>query len=252
MSTFAARYEFKYLITEAQADWAGKVADFYCEKDRFGDDGVYEVSSLYFDTVDWLTALATVEGVRERFKVRIRTYGFEDKDPVFLEDKSRVGTTILKRRAMVERDFAHPICTGLVPKSVAEDCKDPISVAHFRNLVDELDMRPKLWVRYQREAWASAYGDNARMTFDRYLEVQLPGDVRPFEPTKENWTTVPLNGPPTILELKFSGAAPGWMFRIIHGLQIQRVSCSKYVQGVEQLIEQPWAETDGGRPWTIC
>ena len=47
-------------------------------------------------------------------------------------------------------------------------------------------------------------------------------------------------GPPLILEMKFIGASPRWMRRIVHGLDLWRLSVSKYVRGAEHLGDVPW------------
>jgi hypothetical protein len=112
-------------------------------------------------------------------------------------------------------------------------------------------MRPRLWVRYDREALGSRFGDGARLTFDRRLRVQAPDGVHPYVPDERAWQSVVLGGPQTILELKFNGAFPFWMERAVHGLQLQRVSCSKYVQGAEQLGGVPWNRTETEGRWTV-
>ena len=253
MPSLKARYEFKYLITDEQEAWIRQMTQMYCEPDVYGVDGTYDVTSLYFDTWDWKLAMQTVEGVRNRYKLRIRTYGFTDADPVFLEDKGRVGTSILKQRALVDRRYVEAICRGDVPpdegfRALKPDHQDDLQ--RFRNTMDLVDLRPRLWVSYQREAYGSVYGDGARLTFDRRLRVQPPGE-RPYVPDDRAWQSVVLDGPQTILEMKFNGSFPFWMQRVVHGLGLRRVSCSKYVQGAEQLGDVPWNRVEWRGAWTV-
>ena len=187
--------------------------DAFCVPDPHGDNGTYDVISLYLDTWDWKTAMAAVEGLKNRFKLRIRTYGFSESHPVFLEDKGRIGTSIVKERAQISRDQVTDIALGNPPPpggfKPVKDHHAP-GLLGFRNRMDELDMMPRLWVKYQREAWGSAFDDGARLTFDRRLVVQAPDLFTPFEVDETAWTVVPL-GQPTILELKFNGAfRSGW------------------------------------------
>ncbi len=254
MPSLTARYEFKYLITDEQEAWIRQMTKMYCGPDPYGVDGTYNISSLYFDTWDWDLAMQTVEGVRNRYKLRIRTYGFTEIDPVFLEDKSRVGTSILKQRALVDRKFVEAVCRGELP---VDECFRALKVDHtddmnrFRNTMDLVDLRPRLWVAYQREAYGSIYGDGARLTFDRQLRVQSPDVDHPYVPDDAAWQSVVLDGPQTILEMKFNGAFPFWMQRIVHGLRLNRVSCSKYVQGAEQLGDVPWNRVEWRGGWTL-
>ena len=248
-----ARYEFKYLITEDQAQIIRSFVDAFCEPDPHGDNGTYDVISLYLDTWDWKTAMDAVEGLKNRFKLRIRTYGFEESHPVFLEDKGRIGTSIVKERAQISRDQVTDIALGNPPPSGGFK---PIKAHHasgllgFRNRMDELDMMPRLWVKYQREAWGSAFDDGARLTFDTRLVVQAPDLFVPFEVDETAWITVPL-GPPTILELKFNGAFPFWMKRLVYSLELVRISVSKYVQGAVALGDVPWNLSDRRSPWML-
>jgi len=260
MPTMLARYEFKYLITEEQADWIREVVRCHCEPDPYGDNGNYSVNSLYLDTPGWLTARQTLEGVRHRFKLRVRTYGWTMDDPVFLEDKGRVGTSIVKARALMSRDQIEPLLKGEVRpqgyRALKASHQDDLEA--FRNRMDQLDMRPRLWVRYTREAWGSIFGDGARLTFDRHVEVQAPDHDHPYVPDHTAWTRIPLwdapllpsKGPPLILEMKFNGASPYWMTTIVHELHLLRLSVSKYVRGGEHLGDVPWNRWEKGSRWT--
>jgi len=46
---------------------------------------------------------ATIDGVKNRFKLRIRFYDHVESNPVFFEIKRRVNDVILKERAAVRR-----------------------------------------------------------------------------------------------------------------------------------------------------
>jgi len=249
MPDLRARYEFKYLVDADQMDWIRRVVRTYCDPDAYGDNGKYFVNSLYLDTWDWMLARQTIEGQRNRFKLRVRTYGWEDSDPVFAENKGRVGTSILKTRALMDRKYIDALLLGDAGPFPALKESHQADLDRFRNRVDFLSFRPRLWVRYIREAYGSQYGDGARLTFDTSLEAQAPDLDRPFTPDHTQWLPVPLEGPHQILEMKFNGAFPFWMQRIVHGLELRRVSCSKYVQGAEHLGEVPWNRLERGLGW---
>jgi hypothetical protein len=249
MPELRARYEFKYLVTRDQVAWIRDAARMFCEPDPYGEDGLYSVNSLYLDTWDWRLARQTIEGQRNRYKLRIRTYGWSDDDPVFCENKGRVGTSILKQRALLDRRFVEPLLRGDAGPFPALKASHQADLDRFRNRFDFLDFRPRLWVRYLREAYGSTYGDGARLTFDTELEVQPPDPEHPYVPDPTQWTPVTLEGPPTIVEMKFNGAFPSWMQRVVHNLELRRVSCSKYVQGAVQLGEVPWNHLERGLGW---
>jgi SPX domain protein involved in polyphosphate accumulation len=251
---FRARYEFKYLISEAQMDFIREVVQIYADADAYGDNGKYTVCSLYYDTWDWVLARQTVEGVRNRYKLRIRTYGFTDDMPVFVENKGRVGTSICKTRALIPRSHWALLSNSAPPPPegfTALKASHQADYDAYRNVSDLIDARPRLWVCYEREAYGSSYGDGARLTFDSDLRIQAP-DFNSIDVPDENaWQRVKLAGEQIILELKFNGAFPGWMRTIVQSQHLRRVSCSKYVQGVEQLGDVPWNRVEWREQWMV-
>lgn len=254
MPSFLARYEFKYLVPPEEVAPIRDIARVYCEPDPYGEEGRYEVNSLYFDDWDWLTARMTLGGARERFKVRIRTYGWADTDAVFLELKDRVGTTILKQRALMDRKYVRALCLGQLPDEGAsfpalKESHQP-DLEAFRNRLDLLDLRPRLWVRYVREAFGSIYGDGARLTFDSELQVQLPDNDDPYVPDHSQWQDAPWDGPPVMVEMKFNGAFPDWMRWVVHRFGLLRISGSKYVNGALRSGHLPWGSLERSERWT--
>ena len=251
MSTMKARYEFKYLITEEQQDFIRTLASFFLEPDPYGQGSAYMVNSLYLDTWEWDLAMMTVEGLKNRFKLRARCYDFEGASPVFLENKGRVGTSIVKSRAKIDRAQATDILLGNLPPEsgyTAIDSKSQDQVTQFRDRMDFLDLRPTLWVRYLREAWVSCVGDGSRLTFDYALQFQHPIEGSPMNPEPTQWVDVDLV-PNIILEMKFNGASPKWMANIVNMLGLKRISCSKYGHGARMMAPEPWAVGDRECLW---
>lgn len=226
----SARYEFKYVVPHAVADLIRERTALWMERDAHGAAGSYQVTSLYLDRTDWVLAQHTWEGLRERFKLRLRYYDFAD-DVYFAEVKLRVGKSVSKIRRVVAAEVAASLAEGRTLPS------DFAGATRFRMLSEKIDARPALWVRYQREAWTSPWGDGARLTFDADLEVQIPAGTA--RPQSDEWRTVALEAP-VIVEMKFNDAYPRWMQQIAEGLELERTSCSKYAQGVEQLAQRPW------------
>jgi len=226
-----ARYEFKYLVTPEVAERIGERAAMFMECDGMGTQGTYRVTSLYLDRWDWMLARQTWEGLRERFKLRLRYYD-ESDDTFFAEVKLRIGNSISKLRQVVSADVAHALAEGAaLPADAALE-------GQFRTLSEKIDAQPRLWVRYQRQAFVSPWGDGSRLTFDTELEVQIPdGTTRP-DPGE--WSYVALEAP-VVVEMKFNGAFPKWMQHVSESLGLRRTSCSKYAQGAELLGDYPWA-----------
>jgi hypothetical protein len=112
-----------------------------------------------------------------------------------------------------------------------------------------MDLRPRMWVSYTREAWGSPYGDGARLTFDVGLKAQTPSDSEPFVPEPELWRDVHLQNGQIIVELKFNGAFPQWMRQVVHECRMERRSVSKYVHCTVADGLSPWATLERGDQW---
>src|ERR1700704_1995824 len=94
------RFELKYLVDEALTP---RIRDFlgsYLELDDYGvgrPNLSYPVHSVYLDSDDLRTFQASINGAKNRFKLRLRYYDDSPKTPVFFEVKARVDNCILKQ-----------------------------------------------------------------------------------------------------------------------------------------------------------
>ena len=71
-----SRFELKYVITEEQRRQLAEVLVDYMQPDAMGDElGRYNITSLYYDSVDYQAYWDKIEGHKFRRKVRVRIYG---------------------------------------------------------------------------------------------------------------------------------------------------------------------------------
>src|SRR5256885_30472 len=101
------RFELKYLIDEAIAPGIRDFLTSYLELDEYGvgkPNLSYPVHSVYLDSDDLKTYQASVNGSKNRFKLRLRYYDAGVESPVFFEIKARVDDCILKQRCGVRRE----------------------------------------------------------------------------------------------------------------------------------------------------
>jgi hypothetical protein len=102
-----SRFELKYAIPE---DVALGIRDFISPIMQMDENSVgkpnysYAVHSIYFDSDDLRTYIDTVDGNKNRFKLRARFYDDNPLSPVFLEIKRRIDRCILKQRGSVRRE----------------------------------------------------------------------------------------------------------------------------------------------------
>src|SRR4051794_12416894 len=89
----SSRFELKYLIPEKTALQVRTFVQQYLEVDEFGvgqPNLSYPVHSLYLDSDDLEIQRRTVNGDKNRWKLRVRYYNESEKTPVFFEIKRRM------------------------------------------------------------------------------------------------------------------------------------------------------------------
>src|SRR6185369_13529932 len=101
-----SRYELKYLLSHAMAERVRDFAQQHLDLDEYGagqPNLSYPVHSLYLDSDDWKIYQRTINGDKNRYKLRVRYYTDAPDTPVFFEIKRRMKDVILKQRCAVRR-----------------------------------------------------------------------------------------------------------------------------------------------------
>jgi hypothetical protein len=219
------------------------VRDFvrsYLELDEFGvasPNLSYPVHSIYLDSPDLILYQNTINGDRNRFKLRLRFYE-GGESPIFLEIKRRMNNTIHKQRVAVRREAVEDLIAGYLPEPVhlVRDTPEALhALETFTGLVHQLNAIPQSHVCYQREAWVDAGVSSVRVTFDRDVKSE-PRHTLSFEP----WTTDPvlIFGNAVVLELKFTARFPNWFNELVQTFGLRQGSAAKYVDGIGRLNER--------------
>src|ERR1044071_2883102 len=168
------RYELKYQVPE---DKALRIRDFvqgYLDIDEYGalqPSLSYPTLSLYLDSDSLDTHWETVNGNRNRFKLRLRYYDDQPHTPVFLEIKRRENHVILKERGGGRKSAVRWLLAGQMPERQhllnPNDQEAFVAIQRFCQLMLQLNARPKVHVAYLREAYENPRDNNVRVTLDR-------------------------------------------------------------------------------------
>ncbi len=256
----ANRSEFKYLVTPEQAIEIRQYLQQHMVPDSNSpiesvppgqvesQSAGYPVCSVYLDSPDAKLFGQTVQGQRNRFKLRVRVYDDDPRQPAFAEIKRRVGQTIIKKRVAVERGTAQRMLSGqaVSPSDLklfqssdgtAISIRDLDALNEFCSLRDSIAAVGTTYVHYLREAWVSPIGNSWRATFDRQLKSHLyrAGDE----------LTIPADLIPTpehdliVFELKFTSRFPHWMQQLTHQFSLRAESFPKYVRCYCSLTAPP-------------
>ncbi|NBC67005.1 MAG: VTC domain-containing protein [Bacteroidetes bacterium] len=229
------RFELKYRINESKAQEIRFFVENYLECDPHGasnPDRSYKVHSLYLDSPGLNTYHRTVNGDRNRYKLRLRYYDSVDS-PIFFEIKQRRNRVIHKKRAQVSRGSVQDLLNGHAPTKnhlVKNSSIELDALEHFCLLKGKLQASPKMHVTYMREAYEKRDSNDVRVTMDRNVKSS-PVRHNHFEPHQSGG--LPVFGNTVILELKFTNRFPDWLNELTQRFHLRHESASKYVDSIE-------------------
>lgn len=217
IQTVFERYELKYMLTERQAALLkNEMKERMCE-DPYGES---LVCNLYFDTPDYLLIRRSLEGPVYKEKLRLRSYGVVGKDgTVFPEIKKKYKGIVYKRRIVMTDGKAEECLSGKEP---LPDTQIGHEISYC--FVRYRDLKPRVYISYEREGYFDRAGSPFRMTFDRNIlwrtdDLTLCGKV---------YGTAILPEDRVLLEVKTSDSVPVWLAHFLAQNGVYRTSFSKY------------------------
>jgi hypothetical protein len=232
-----SRFELKYHVNE---ETASRVRDFvrcYLDMDEFSvgkPDYSYPVHSLYLDSDSLELYWRTVNGDKNRYKLRVRYYSDHPDSPVFFEIKRRMKDIILKQRGGVRHEAVSDLLAGHMPASsemLSKDASAAVALQRFISLMSTIQAKPKTHICYQREAYVSD-DDQVRVTMDRQV-LATPNHagkikVKMTDPVHAYRGIV-------ILELKYTNRFPNWFRELVRMADVMQTGAAKYVSTVNLL-----------------
>jgi hypothetical protein len=230
-SLLVNRHELKYLISESQAVVIKELVKPHLRLDRYCEvqpSGAYPLSSLYLDSHDLRLCRESIEGHKNRFKLRIRRYSDDPSCPSFFEIKRRMNRVIIKNRAKVNHHNIEELL--LCPALLYREGNGDQEILHqFELYMGCICARPVVQVRYMREAYEGLLDNNIRITFDRKLCYKI-SDKAEVSLDGGQWRRYPMKG--VILEIKFTDFYPPWLSSVVKCLELHEQSISKYARSV--------------------
>lgn len=229
------RFELKYIIKEPVALAVRDFVSSYLEIDEYGatlPNFSYPVHSLYLDSDELALYQSTINGDKNRFKLRLRFYDKRKEAPIFFEIKRRVNNIIAKQRGGVRRDAVEWLLAGQLPEPahlVSRDPRQLVALQSFCKLMHEARARSKAHIAYWREAWISPKDNSVRVTLDREVKCE-PEPVARLNLHMTN--PVIVFGKEVILELKYTDRYPDWFKELVRVFGLMQCGAAKYVEGV--------------------
>ena len=232
------RFEQKYMLTE---DQAGAIRHELLAHLQLDENGVgkpnfsYPVHSLYLDSGSLETFWSTINGDKNRYKLRMRFYNDLPDSPVFFEIKRRMNNCILKQRGGVRKTAVPWLLAGHLPGPkdlLSDNPKALIAIQNFLKLIERIHARPMAHVAYLREAYVDPVSDNVRVTLDRSVRTEARATPN-FSTSMEN-PSEPF-GDRVILELKFTDRFPEWCRHLVERFHLMQCGAAKYCEGLAGL-----------------
>lgn len=219
MTRIKSYHELKYLINFKQMLEIEARLQSFCAHDPNGEQGVYEVMSLYYDTPDLQFYRDKVEGEFSKKKIRLRVYRQKNSTwkNAALEIKRRDGHLVTKTRQKLNH------------LSIESECKDLNVLLNQQNKL----LKPAATVFYQRKAWLSPEIHGLRFTFDQNLAVLSP-DVFSAGTSFAFALPAKMQKLPIVFEIKSYAGVPQAILQLLQKIAVPQISFSKYALALEK------------------
>lgn len=219
------RYELKYLMDEAQASAIREALDENMKLDRYGYS---TIRNIYFDTPDYLLARRSIERPVYKEKLRFRSYSASsENDDVFVELKKKYRSVVYKRRlTMPLHDAMDWFCgDGEGPST---QIGEEIGYMKFRYP----DIRPAMFLSYDREAYCSGDCGDLRITIDRNIlartyDVDLSSPIGGHPVLPEGYS---------LMEIKTMYGYPEWLTHVLSSNHLYKSRFSKYGNAYKEMV----------------
>ena len=232
-----SRYEFKFLLNKKKAKLIENESQHFMKFDENANkknDYRYFVRSLYFDNIDSANFYEKVDGMKIRKKYRLRTYSKinSSSNLIFLEMKGRTNQRTYKKRTLINSTDLHIFFNKNKYLNLLNIYgKDNLVINNFLFDTYRKNIFPRVLIDYKRRPYINQNGLNFRLTFDSDI-VSSKSNKLFDEKNILSWEECRAGY--TILEVKFERSITPWFHRIIQNYNLERLSISKFVIGIEQ------------------
>lgn len=215
------RQEKKYLLNYIEIQQLKYLLDQTLHRDEFGElQKGYMVRSLYFDTPDNIDFMEKSDGIRNRKKIRLRTYNPES-DNVKLELKEKQDDFQRKRSLLLTKSEAMEMISGKYDCLIKRG--DDFALEMY-TLLEENLYRPRCIVEYDRIAWIVPEND---------IRITLDGEIRGTESSFDLFSNELMFYPVSdmgkmVLEVKFNRFLLSYVRDLLAGKERFQISASKY------------------------
>lgn len=208
------RVEQKYILSKSKKDkLLNRISD-NLEKDEYFES---KICNIYFDNEDNELTINSLEKPEFKTKVRLRSYDVPNSESnVFLEIKDKFEGIVGKRRIKLNlKEFNDYIEKG--------EMKDTQIMRELDYYFKYFNLKPKIYVGYDRQSYYYKDDEGLRITFDSNLKSRDYDLKLDLGRDGKNY----FDNDTYIMEVKVCGSMPLWLVRSLNEEEIYPVSFSK-------------------------
>lgn len=212
------RYEVKYKLTINQYE---KLLKTLPNTMKLDDYGRHKISNIYFDTDDYRIIRHSLEKPKYKEKLRVRCYGNPDENSkAFVELKKKFNGVVYKRRFHTsQKEALDFLCYN---EKCSVDTQISREISYFKDSYENI--KPRVYLSYEREAYYCQEDENFRLTFDFNIKSRET-DVSFYE---SNYDREVLSDEYVLLEVKTVLGMPKWFLNYLSENEVYKTSFSKY------------------------
>ena len=221
------RVEKKYLLNEEQYHNLIILINEYMNHDKFYKS---TICNIYFDTDDYELVRTSIEKPIYKEKLRLRSYNVPSlDDEVFFEIKKKYNSIVNKRRITLSlKDYYKYINMEKISNKDSQISKEIIYMIKHYNL------KPKVFLAYDRKAYISKQDKNLRITIDnnirsRNYDLKLEhGDKGELLSDEKYY----------LMEIKSLNGYPRWLVECLSNNNIFPKTFSKYGNVYKKMMKE--------------
>ena len=220
------RNEHKFIIDDLTAEMTkARIATLCFPDSHAGEDGFYDIRSLYFDCLNNRFYQENLAGVSDRHKWRIRIYNCSD-ERITLEKKSTLRGLKHKDSCPVTRDRVMAFINGDISHMEGDS---PLMEEFITEAITE-NITPRVIVDYRRVPYVYPIG-NVRVTVDSMIGASTNFEDF-FSEDLNLFRAIPVGT--SVLEVKFDEVLPYAIREIINSsANLTPTAFSKYVNSFD-------------------
>ncbi|MBR3898312.1 MAG: polyphosphate polymerase domain-containing protein [Bacilli bacterium] len=213
---FFRRVEQKYVLSEKEYLKLLDLINNHIEKDKYFES---TVCNLYFDTDNDDLIIKSLEKPKFKQKIRLRSYNVPNLDSkVFLELKGKYKGVVFKRRIKLKLNEFYDYLYN------DNKLNDSQVMQEIDYMFKSYDLKPKLFLAYDRHSYYDKDDNTFRITFDTNLRSRVDNLKLDYGDEGKLYSDCKFY----IMELKSLKGIPLWFSNILSDLKIYSRSFSKY------------------------